>query len=258
LLFLPSILSSPLYLFSPDKWYSIFAYCVESAGPVFIKLAQYVSQRGDLFNEQLAEKFNHLREHCKTHSYEESRDLFKESFGQELGQVFDKFDKTPIASGSIGQVYKASIGNEDYVVKVRHPGVKEMIDKDLTIIFGAVKVVCKMPGLSSLDFPATVEEFKKVLYEQTNLSHESKNLIKFTKTFKKFENQVIFPIVKDNYVSESILVESFIDAKPISYYMENAHSMNPLIAKVGMNVLYRMIFYENFVHSDCHAGNILV
>ena len=34
--------------------------------------------------------------------------------------------------------------------------------------------------------------------------------------------------------------------------------MNPVIAKVGMNVLYRMIFYENFVHSDCHAGNILV
>ena len=34
--------------------------------------------------------------------------------------------------------------------------------------------------------------------------------------------------------------------------------MNPIIAKVGMNVLYRMIFYENFVHSDCHAGNILV
>ena len=77
-------------------------------------------------------------------------------------------------------------------------------------------------------------------------------MIKFTDTFQKFDNQVIFPRVKDNLVSESILVESFIDAKPISYYMENTHLMNPLIAKVGMNVLYRMIFYENFVHSDCH------
>ena len=25
-----------------------------------------------------------------------------------------------------------------------------------------------------------------------------------------------------------------------------------------MEILYRMIFYENFVHGDCHAGNILV
>ena len=64
--------------------------------------------------------------------------------------------------------------------------------------------------------------------------------------------------MKEGYVSETILVESFIDAKPISYYMEHAHEMNPIIAKVGMNVVFRMIFYENFVHSDCHAGNILV
>ena len=69
---------------------------------------------------------------------------------------------------------------------------------------------------------------------------------------------MIFPVVKDNYVSETILVESFIDAKPISDYITTKHVMNPLIAKNGMNILYRMIFYENFVHGDCHAGNILV
>ncbi len=34
--------------------------------------------------------------------------------------------------------------------------------------------------------------------------------------------------------------------------------MNWYMAKVGMNVLYRMIFYDNFIHSDCHAGNVLV
>jgi predicted unusual protein kinase regulating ubiquinone biosynthesis (AarF/ABC1/UbiB family) len=40
--------------------------------------------------------------------------------------------------------------------------------------------------------------------------------------------------------------------------MDSAHVMNPIIAKVGMNVICRMIFYENFVHADCHAGNMLV
>ena len=91
-------------------------------------------------------------------------------------QVFDKLDQVPIASGSIGQVYRASIGPDDYVIKVRHPGVKEMMDKDLSIIFGLTQMIAKVPGLGSLDFPATVDEFKKVLYEQTNLVLESKNL----------------------------------------------------------------------------------
>lgn len=192
-LFMPCILGSPIYLLSPDKWFSLFAYCVEAAGPVFIKLAQYVSQRGDLFSKALSDKFQHLREHCKVHTMDETNVLFKESFNKELSEVFDTFEEIPMASGSIGQVYRASIDGEDFVVKVRHPGVKEMIDKDLSILFGASEMISKVPYLRRFEFPATVDEFKKVLYEQTDLVKESNNLVKFTKTFKKFEDQVIFP-----------------------------------------------------------------
>ena len=79
------------------------------------------------------------------HTIEETNELFKQSFNKELSEVFDKFEEIPIASGSIGQVYKASIKGEDFVVKVRHPGVKEMIDKDLSILFGASELVSKIP-----------------------------------------------------------------------------------------------------------------
>lgn len=39
LLFLPSLILSPLLYIYPDVWCKIFAYSVELAGPVFIKLA---------------------------------------------------------------------------------------------------------------------------------------------------------------------------------------------------------------------------
>lgn len=165
----------PMIYVAPDFWYSMFAYSVELAGPVFIKLAQYVSTRGDLFSNELAEKFSHLREHCRTHSIEETRDLFRESFGEDINDVF-KFKKEPIASGSIGQVYKATKDCEDYVIKVRHPGVKEMIDKDLTLVFGAAETISMIPGSGIAEFPTTVTEFKKVLYEQTDLRKEGDNL----------------------------------------------------------------------------------
>ena len=100
-----------------------------------------------MFSEALSDKFQHLREHCKTHTLEETNVMFKQEFGKYLSEVFDKFEEVPIASGSIGQVYKASIGGEDFVVKVRHPGVKEMINKDLSILFGASKMVGKIPYL---------------------------------------------------------------------------------------------------------------
>lgn len=65
------------------------------------------------------------------------------------------------------------------MIKVRHPGVKEMIDKDLSIIFGSVEMISNLPGTGLTEFPATVEEFKKVLYEQTDLRKESDNLKQF-------------------------------------------------------------------------------
>jgi aarF domain-containing kinase len=76
ILFTPSLILSPLLYLAPDLWCSIFAYSVELAGPVFIKLAQYVSTRGDLFSDMLSSKFVHLREHCRTHSLAETNDLF--------------------------------------------------------------------------------------------------------------------------------------------------------------------------------------
>jgi predicted unusual protein kinase regulating ubiquinone biosynthesis (AarF/ABC1/UbiB family) len=62
-----------------------------------------------------------------------------------------------------------------------------MIDKDLSIIFGALEMISQMPGTGITEFPATVHEFKKVLYEQTDLSKEANNLKQFQQIFKKFD-----------------------------------------------------------------------
>ena len=34
--------------------------------------------------------------------------------------------------------------------------------------------------------------------------------------------------------------------------------MNKLIAQIGINTVCKMMIYDNFVHADCHGGNILI
>ena len=34
--------------------------------------------------------------------------------------------------------------------------------------------------------------------------------------------------------------------------------MNKFIARVGANAFFEMLIQHNFVHADCHGGNILV
>ena len=56
----------------------------------------------------------------------------------QIPEIFSSFDETPIASGSIAQVYRA-VYNEngvplEVVVKVRHPNVVDNMEIDLRIL----------------------------------------------------------------------------------------------------------------------------
>ena len=133
----------------------------------------------------------------------------------------------------------------------------------------------------TFEMPVTLNEFRKVLLDQTNFLKEARNLELFNNRYSNIK-QVSFPKlikkklirtqdvnIKDDklekfdeleetYSSHSILVESWIDAKPVSYYMENKHELNKVIAMVGTKAFFRMLFYDNFIHADCHSGNLLV
>lgn len=56
------------------------------------------------------------------------------------------------------------------------------------------------------------------------------------------------------------MIESFIkESESISVFAEKKNiKMNKLIAKIGINACYKMMIYDNFVHADCHGGNILI
>jgi ubiquinone biosynthesis protein len=56
--------------------------------------------------------------------------------------LFDYFDKNPLACASIGQVHQAKIKNgDDVVVKAQRPGIKEVIESDLDIMYSIARFV---------------------------------------------------------------------------------------------------------------------
>ena len=84
LIFLPSVLTFPLKLFKPTEvlWLKMFVWSIEQAGVVWIKVFQYLSHRRDVIGEEMANNFNHLREHCPQHSFEETQRNFRASYGK--------------------------------------------------------------------------------------------------------------------------------------------------------------------------------
>ena len=60
------------------------------------------------------------------------RQVFEAEFGKPPERLFKRFDSTPFAAASIGQVHRAELHDGTPVaVKVQYPGVREAISADL-------------------------------------------------------------------------------------------------------------------------------
>jgi predicted unusual protein kinase regulating ubiquinone biosynthesis (AarF/ABC1/UbiB family) len=44
----------------------------------------------------------------------------------------------------------------------------------------------------------------------------------------------------------------------VTYFESNRHPLNAVIARLGASAFFEMLMKNNFIHADCHGGNILV
>lgn len=90
------------------------------------------------------------------------------SYGKEIGEIFTDFDPTPIASGSVSQVYKAYYKGKKVAIKVRHPEVDKYIQRDVNILFGISKFLSFFS--KTYEIPIGEESLKKTLVDQIDFN----------------------------------------------------------------------------------------
>ncbi|XP_068134369.1 uncharacterized aarF domain-containing protein kinase 2-like isoform X4 [Hyperolius riggenbachi] len=130
---------------------------------------------------------------------------------------------------------------------------------DLLLMKTWSQIVSLIPGFSWLSLTEIVEEFEKLMTQQIDLRFEARNLERFHQKFEKVDF-IRFPTPLRPFITRNILVETFEEGEPLSAYLQEAESseMKKRIAAMGVNMLLKMVFVDNFVHADLHPGNILV
>ncbi|CAM6085667.1 unnamed protein product [Calypogeia fissa] len=271
-IFTPALLMAPFVdMFGKEfreTWLRLVHHTLELAGAAFIKWGQWAATRPDLFPRDLCYHLSKLHSKAPSHNFAQTRRTVEGAFRRKLDEIFEDFEEEPVASGSIAQVHRAVLkyrhpGQKSkpmtVAVKVRHPGVSEVIRRDFTIINWLAKISTYVPGISWLRLDESVQQFAVFMLTQVDLAREAAHLSRFIYNFRRWKD-VSFPKPLYPLVHPEVLVETFEDGESVANFVEKPEKtkMSKGLAHIGTHTLLKMLLVDNFIHADMHPGNILV
>lgn len=234
---------------------------LESLGPTYIKLGQFLSTRADLLPPKYLESLSRLQDKVEPVGYDQIEEIVSSELGVRISKAFEYFDKTPLASASLGQVHYAKLRDgRPVAVKVQRPEIREQIFHDLDAFEDIAEFLEKHSETGKqIMLKATIEEFRKAMLRELDYREEAQNLIKLDENLKQFENIIISKPVED-YTTSNVLTMDYIKGKNIS-------KLTPLfqldfdgsyLAEELFRAYLKQILIDGFYHADPHPGNIFL
>ncbi|MBI2656829.1 AarF/ABC1/UbiB kinase family protein, partial [Candidatus Woesearchaeota archaeon] len=234
---------------------------LEKLGPTFIKLGQVLSIRPDLVPKKFSKELEKLQDSVPAFSFNEAKAIIEKDFGRSIEQLFLHFEKKPIASASISQVYKAILKTgEKVAVKVQRPNVKHIMETDIEIMFYFAKLLEKHVEKIRMYRPLKiVNEFKEWTEKELDFRLEARNAKRFYQNFKGSKT-VHIPRVYDELTSERVLTLEFIEGIELHNIKDIRKKKLDFreIIKNGFNAVMNQVFVHGIFHADPHPGNIIV
>jgi ubiquinone biosynthesis protein len=233
----------------------------EELGPTFIKLAQVLSNRPDIIPEGLVKEFEKLQDRVPPVPFPQAKEIIERETGRKLHELFEEFNEKPMASASIGQVYKAKLRTgEDVVVKVQRPNVADIIEQDLSIINEAVRRMDRyMKKQGVLNGEEVVKVFERAITKELDYLNEARNIDRFRTTYRH-RTDFYVPKAYREYSTGKVLVMEFARGCKITDVDQlRAWNISPArIVEKGMDIYLSQIFEYGYFHGDPHPGNVLV
>lgn len=236
------------------------AKSLEELGPAFIKLGQFLSTRPDLIGYEMAKSFDYLRDQLPSFSFYEASKIIANEFGKNIDELFNKFEKEPIAAASIAQVHKAiTKDGKTVAVKVRRPNIDKIMLREIDFFYFIANSLNKFfPKYKRLKLKEVVKTIETSFRFELDLSFEAAAASELRE--KNQLDYVYIPEVDWSLTSNKVFTMEWVDA--ISIYEKDTLSRQGIdLAKLAKNfaiMFCAQAFDKGFFHADLHQGNILV
>ncbi len=226
-------------------------------GTTFVKLGQLLSLRRDLLPDNYVNALQALQDRVVPFAPDQARDEVAQALGKPVEALFVEFDDVPLGAASIAQVHRARLSDgRKVVVKVRRPGIKAAVERDLHLLRVAVRLTARVvPALQVYRPLELLEELAANLRKELDFRQEARSVKRFSEAFAD-STTLYIPAVIDDLYTESVLVQELSGGCRVDD--PSIRDQGPMLAAAFVDAYLQQFFVLGFFHGDPHPGNLFI
>ena len=219
-----------------------------------MKLGQMISMdAGDLLPPEFAQIMGRLREGAYRMPPAQLQKVLAAQWGRDWRTRFTRFEPSPIAAASIGQVHRATTRDgRQLAIKVQYPGVAESIDADVDNVATLLRVSGLLPA--GLDVRPLLEEAKRQLREEADYLREGEQMTRFGALLADAPEFVV-PALDAEFTTARVLAMSFVEGVAIETLVDAPQETRDAVMRKLMELVLRELFEFAVMQTDPNFAN---
>ena len=223
-----------------------------------MKMGQLMSMDGtDMFTPEAAAIMAQLRDRAEPMPMSQLTKLLEREWGRDWNRRFRRFEFTPVAAASIGQVHRAeTTDGRRLALKIQFPGVRESIDSDIDNLGFLARNLGMVP--KGMDIGPLLEEARAQLHQEADYVAEAASLTRY-RALVGDDADFFVPGVHADLSTDRILAMDFADGVSIDHLSEAAYSRaeRDRAAALLVRLMLRELFDFGLAQTDPNFGNYL-
>ena len=219
-----------------------------------MKLGQMISlDSGDMLPSELGEILARLRERAHHMPPQQLQRVLAAEWGKDWRTRFKRFDATPIAAASIGQVHRATTRDgRDLAIKIQYPGVRESIDADIDNVATLLRVSGLLPR--ELDIAPLLTEAKLQLHEETDYVREGAQMEEYRRLLAD-RSEFVVPTLDPEFTTANALAMTYVAGQPIETLESAAQAERDRVTALLIDLVLDELLHFGLMQTDPNFAN---
>lgn len=219
-----------------------------------LKLGQMISMdAGDLLPTELASILASVRDQAYRMPPTQLDRVLRREWGADWRRRFSRFEVTPVAAASIGQVHRATLPDGRMLaIKVQYPGVRSSIDADVDNVATLLRLSNLLPP--DLDLQPLLHEAKRQLRDEADYLREGDQMRAYGERLRGDDRYVV-PGLHPELTTPEVLAMDYVEGQPIETLATAPQDQRDRAITMLIELVLRELFDFGVMQTDPNFAN---